>query len=146
MGGSGISVMVDDDDYIDLKDYRWYLHPRGYAQAHIKGKMVLMHRLIMQPGALQVDHIDGNKCNNQRSNLRLVKHGENIQNVPPKINNTSGFVGVSKNGIYWQANIYKDGVRKFIGNFRDKNKAASAYNDVALELYGKNAYLNPIST
>lgn len=146
MGGSGVSVMVDDDDYIDLKDYKWYLHPRGYAQAYIKGRMVLMHRFIMQPGALQVDHMDGNKCNNQRSNLRLVKHGQNIQNVPPKVNNTSGFVGVSKNGIYWQANIYKDGVRKFLGNFRDKNKAASAYNDAALELYGKNAYLNSIST
>jgi len=146
LGGSNKPVQVDDDDYIDLKQYRWYLHPRGYAQASINGRMVLMHRLIMQPGKLQVDHINGDKCNNQRTNLRIVKHSQNIQNVPPKANNTSGYVGVSKNGIYWQANIYKDGLRKFIGNFRDKNKAASAYNTVALELYGENAYLNPIST
>ena len=146
MGGSLKPVQLDDDDYIDLQQHKWYSHPRGYAQAYIDGKMVLMHRLIMQPGKLQVDHIDGDKCNNQRTNLRVVKHSQNIQNVPPKANNTSGFVGVSKNGIYWQANIYKDGKRKFLGNFKDKNKAASAYNVAALELFGKNAYLNPIST
>lgn len=146
MGGSNLPVKVDDDDYVDLRQYKWYLHPRGYAQAYIQGKMVLMHRFIMQPGSLQIDHMDGDKTNNQRSNLRIVRHGTNIQNVPPKANNTSGFVGISKNGIYWQANIYKDGKRLFLGNFKDKLKAASAYNTAALELYGNNAYLNPTST
>lgn len=146
LSGSHKPVQVDDDDYIDLQQHNWYAHPKGYAQAWINGKITLMHRYIMQPGKLQVDHKDGDKCNNQRSNLRAVKHSQNTQNVPPKANNTSGYVGVSKNGIYWQANIYKDGLRKFVGNFKDKNKAASAYNSAALELYGEHAYLNPIST
>lgn len=143
--GSNIKTLVDDDVYDDLVIYKWYIHPKGYAQAWIDGKITLMHRMIMQPGKKQVDHMDGNKLNNRRSNLRLVSQSQNIQNTPPRCNNTSGYVGVSRNGPYWQANIYKDGKRFFIGNFKDKNSAAVAYNKRALSLYGKNAYLNTIS-
>lgn len=145
LGGSNIPVKVDDDDYIDLSSHKWYIHTKGYAQAFIDGKMTLMHRFIMQPAKhLQVDHKDGDKTNNQRSNLRIVTKAVNAQNIPPKANNTSGYVGVAKNGIYWQSSIYKDGKRQFIGNFRDKESAALAYNERALLIYGPDAYLNAI--
>ena len=139
-------VTVDDADYDLVSKYRWYIHKRGYAMTCIDGAAVLMHRLIMQPAKnMQVDHIDRNKTNNSRNNLRIVSKGYNAQNIAPKANNTSGYVGVSKNGKYWQSSIYKDKKRQFIGNFKHKDSAAIAYNKRALLLYGKNAYLNPIS-
>lgn len=145
LGGSHIAVLVDDADYVDLVSHRWYIHPKGYAQAFIEGKMVLMHRFIMQPPKhLQVDHKDGNKANNQRSNLRIVTKSVNAQNVPPKANNTSGFVGVARNGKYWQSAVYKNGKRHFVGTFKDAVSAAIAYNAKAVELYGENTYQNPI--
>lgn len=139
------SVMVDDEDYDELSKHTWYISARGYAQALIDGKMTLMHRLIMQPpDDMHIDHRDRDKTNNQRTNLRIVTKGVNAQNTAPKSNNTSGYVGVSKNGIYWQSSIYQEGKRQFIGNFKDKESAALAYNERALLLYGDNAYLNVI--
>lgn len=142
---TGRRVFIDDDDYDYLSKFTWYIHSRGYAQALIDGQMVLMHRLIMRPpNNMHIDHIDHDKTNNQKYNLRVVTKGANAQNIPPKANNTSGYVGVASNGKYWQSSIYKDGKRQFIGNFKNKDSAAVAYNKRALLLYGKNAYLNPI--
>lgn len=143
--GSNKPVLLDDSDYVKIEHYKWYAHPRGYAQAFIDGKQILMHRFIMQPDCdMQIDHIDRNKLNNQRSNLRIVQRGVNIQNIPPKANNTSGLVGVSRNGKYWQASIYKDRKRIFIGNYKDKISAGIAYNDMALKLYGEHSHINHI--
>ena len=136
-------ILVDDDDYERLSRHKWYLHPKGYAQAWIGGHMVLMHRIVMTPGDRQVDHKDGNKLNNTKSNLRLVTQGVNTQNVPPKKNNTSGYVGVNRNGNYWQASVYKNGARVFCRTFGDKESAARAYNEAARQHYGINAYQNP---
>lgn len=138
-------VFVDDADYDEISKYRWYIHPRGYALAQIDGKTVLMHRLIMQPPEdMQIDHIDRDKTNNQRINLRIVTKSVNAQNIAPKSNNTSGFVGVARNGKYWQAAVYQNGKRHFAGNFKDAISAAIAYNNKAKELYGLNTYQNPI--
>lgn len=144
--GSNHKIFVDDDDYDYLVKFRWYVYGRGYAVASINGKNVAMHRMIMGPAKkLSIDHIDRNKTNNQKENLRIVSRSINAQNISPKSNNTSGFVGVSRNGLYWQASIYKNNKRQFLGNFKDKESAAIAYNERALILYGENAYLNPTS-
>ena len=143
--GSNVVVKVDDDDYDRVAEHKWYIHTKGYAQAFIDGRMTLMHRFIMSPPkSLQIDHIDRDKTNNQRFNLRVVTKAVNAQNIPPKANNTSGYVGVSRNGVYWQSSIYKDGKRQFIGNFKDKESAAVAYNERALLLYGDKAFLNQV--
>lgn len=56
-----------------------------------------LHRFILNgPVGMEIDHADGNPLNNRRSNLRLVTHQQNGQNVRPRRNNTSGF-----RGMYW---------------------------------------------
>lgn len=137
-------VKLDDSDYDEMSQYRWYYHPKGYAQAYIGGKSVLMHRMLLEfpPKSKDIDHKNGDKLDNQRDNLRVCDRGVNVQNQ--KHWSKYGFKGVCKNGKYWQAAIYHDKKRKFLGNFKTIEEAAIAYNNAALELYGVDAYLNKI--
>jgi hypothetical protein len=85
----GKFAMVDDEDFEWLSGYKWYLSgdlrlcPGYAASAGVKSISTsqLMHRAIMNPNSnMEVDHIDGDTLNNQRSNLRVVSHLINGQN------------------------------------------------------------------
>jgi len=83
----GKFALVDDEDYSWLSSKPWYARinkKTSYAQRHLpshKG-VIEMHRMIMNPPQnLEVDHIDGNGLNNQRSNLRIVTHRQNSRNL-----------------------------------------------------------------
>ena len=81
---AGMSATVDDADYETVSKYKWtglsaHRSLTVYARTSIAGKTVYMHRMILAPDPdLEVDHIDANGLNNQRSNLRAVTHGQNI--------------------------------------------------------------------
>ncbi len=82
-----IFAMVDDEDFEILLGWKWYAkkgHGTTYAVAvfsHPFQRVIPLHRFIMgaKKGS-QVDHIDGNGLNNQRSNLRICNHSENQWN------------------------------------------------------------------
>ena len=76
-----LGVKVDDD--VDLSKYSISVMNNGYLQFRKDGKCTLLHRMIMGLGAEDkrtVDHIDGDKLNNMRSNLRMVTHQQNRYN------------------------------------------------------------------
>lgn len=91
------------------------INSKGYIKIQLNGKMYSAHRLIYQiihsidilPTDIQIDHIDGDKQNNNPSNLRLATNQDNQRNVKIQRNNTSGFKGVSyeKNRNKWKASI-----------------------------------------
>ena len=95
----GQYALVDDADFADLTQWRWRLNSKGYAirRAILDGNATLlcMHREIMnaQPGQF-VDHIDRNRLNNTRANLRFVTQQQNLMNRRLGRNNTSGYKGV----------------------------------------------------
>ena len=78
------SVLVDDEDYEYISSFKCHLMKSiftNYASFSYYGKTTLIHRFIMEPpDGLEVDHIDGNGLNNQKSNLRVVTHEENAKN------------------------------------------------------------------
>ena len=78
--GDGFYAYVDAADYEWLSRYTWHLH-NGYAARREKGRRIFMHREIMQPPkGMVVDHIDGNRINNCRFNLRVcTPRGEPAQ-------------------------------------------------------------------
>ena len=82
----------------------------------------------VDPGDMQIDHIDGNPANNRILNLRLVDHGGNMRNKCKQKNNTSGVMGVSwdKENGKWLAEIGMKGKYKKIGRFKDKFEAICA--------------------
>lgn len=141
---SGLHTIIDADDYIKLPlDSSWCTFTGGYVRSNVYG---ILHRIIIEvPCGLQVDHINGNKLDNRKSNLRIVNSKQNIRNRPASYG-TSPYKGVSYFPTVkkWRAQIRADGARKHIGLFATQEEAASAYNKFASELHGEYAHLNTI--
>lgn len=142
-------ALIDDEDFEKVNKYRWHLGYCEYAStsASVGEKQTTsqMHRLIM--GAIKgqmIDHKDGNKLNNQKSNLRYCTGSENQANRTSQKNNTSGFTGVFKSGKRWIAQIGIKNRQRYLGIFTDKESAAKAYNQAAKKNYGEFARLNII--
>ncbi len=86
----GNEVLVDAVDYEWLSRWKWKRHIQGYACRTTYDKetkrfpLLLMHRIILGdiPPGMTVDHINREKRDNRRSNLRIVTQGENNRNRP----------------------------------------------------------------
>jgi len=144
-----IFSIVDDDDYVWARTLAWSLDSKGYAK-HLfipEMKMRKLHRMIMNaPDGVQVDHINGDKLDNRKSNLRLCSNAQNQRNRPIQKNNTSGYKGVvwMSDRNKWRAQVFLDGKNHIVGCFDSPRDAAIAYNQKALELHGEFAKLNVI--
>src|SRR3990167_419773 len=98
----GKYTLVDDEEFDWLSKWSWCLHTNGYAQRGIFSKkrninkMILMHREIMKPRDEEwIDHINQNKLDNRKSNLRICNASTNGANQKISIKNTSGYKGVN---------------------------------------------------
>jgi hypothetical protein len=77
--GNGIKILVDDEDYERLMQYKWHLDKDGYAISFEGSHRFLMHREVLKPAhGFIIHHLDGNKLNNQKLNLeRLAENKHN---------------------------------------------------------------------
>lgn len=146
----GIAI-IDAADAERIGQMRWSLSAFGYARAAYQddsGKTdnILMHRLVLglPSRGLPVDHIDGDKLNNRRSNLRECFHFQNMANRPPQANNSTGFKGVSlcKQTGKYRAILRVNGDTHRIGRFVSPIEAAIAYDAKARDILGEFAWLN----
>lgn len=145
----GEVTVVDDEDFDWLNQWAWSLSPYGYAyrsswdSKRKRTTNVLMHREIMQPsGKMVVDHINGNKLDNRRQNMRICTQAQNVMNQKKRLNNTSGFKGVTKVGDKWRSQIAVDNEDTYIGMFATPEEAALAYDTEARRIHGEYARLN----
>jgi hypothetical protein len=128
--GRGVAL-VDAEDAERVLRHRWCLHPQGYAQARIGGKLVLMHRFVMDAGpfiGLDVEHEDRDKLNNRRGNLRMATRSQNNQNRSAEGRGSSSHRGVSfcRQTRRWRATHRLDGRYVHIGRFDTEQEAAAA--------------------
>lgn len=119
---------VDYEDAPVVSTRRWFFD--GMYAATKSGKHNLrLHRLLVGRGpmarALEVDHINRDKLDNRRSNLRLVPHSVNGRNVPSQ-QGTSSFRGVSwsKERNRWVAQASHCKKNHFLGYYTDEEEAA----------------------
>ncbi len=143
--GDGFYAYVDAADYEWLSRWTWYMHSGGYAARNERGKTILMHRQIMQPSeGVLVDHGDGNKANNCRSNLRFCDRAENQRNTPKKRGCASRYKGVfyDKRCRKWFAKYRHNGKYHGLGYFDLEVDAARAYDRAAVLHYGQFARPN----
>lgn len=127
-------ALVDSDDFVWLNDFHWSLTGLGYVKRHIgngPGKTTIyMHRLLMGMATgdkLQVDHRNGDKLDNRRSNLRIVTSAQNAQNRRlGLIGSSSRFRGVSwrEDMQKWLARATVNGRLHYLGAFDTEEQAA----------------------
>lgn len=132
----GRSTVIDLEDYQIVETRLWSANVYGYAQT-TRGE--LLHISIMgRRDGLVVDHINRDRLDNRRSNLRLCTRAENVVNAAKPKTNTSGFKGVTWDSIRgkWKAQVYYRGKNVFLGRFDSATDAAIAYDKWASELHG----------
>ena len=148
----GISTIVDVGDFEFLSQWKWHL-TGGYVSrtATIKGNLkrqIYLHRVINQTMlGFDTDHINGNKLDNRRHNLRTATRSQNLAHSKLiRSHNASGYRGVvwDKRNLSWVAQITFKGKSFFLGNYDDIKDAAKEYNLIAKKLFGEFAVLNPV--
>jgi hypothetical protein len=134
--------------YFDLEDfeyvykYVWHIEKRGYC----KSCNVYLHRLIYSKyyeidGKI-IDHINRNKNDNRKTNLRFVSSCENVINRGVLKSNKSGFTGVSFNNYnakgekVWRAYIRINGQQIDLGLFKNKDEAIISRLKAESEYFG----------
>lgn len=150
----GQFAIVDADLAEYLSQWQWYAAetPQGfYAVRHEytgtgrQKRPVWMHRAVIDaPHDVEVDHRDGDRLNNRRSNLRIATTAQNQANRGPSTTNTSGYRGVTWHKVHrkWQASIKRGGKFHFLGYFDTPTQAARAVDAKVLEVDGEFAWLN----
>lgn len=152
--GKGGYTLIESRDMGKATRYKWYLATNGYAVAGQPGGrqgMLSLHRLILDLRANDgnvVDHINGDKLDNRRCNLRIVSRSQNIQNARKRKRHggkktTSKYKGVcfDKKAGKWMVYLGN----KFLGYEDHEHKGALLYNLFAGDKYGKHACLNEVT-
>jgi hypothetical protein len=141
-------TLVDPDDATRFSHINWHLTTSGYAAQSLSRALPyrqrFLHREILGLGGItenpvEVDHINGNRLDNRKSNLRLASHAENSRNVKPR---DGKMKRVDRHGAGWRAQIKVKGKTLYLGVFPTPEEAARAYNQAAIEHFGQFAALN----
>lgn len=145
---------IDDKDFDRVNQFRWCFSGdgRGYAVSSVG---IRLQRLVLnlKKGDPGVDHIDHDKLNNQKSNLRLCNQSQNGGNRVKNrthcgMKTKSKYKGVwkrtDKRKKCWASSIKVNQKRIFLGNFLSEEKAALAYNKGAKKYFGEFALLNEV--
>ncbi len=140
-----VALLSKEDVYL-VEHHNWNLHNRGYARRNtqIGARFVcyLLHRAVMGdiPEGMEVDHINGDRLDCRRSNLRLVTRSQNHMNMnfrPGKtgvrgvvhgVNGTfSAQIKVDQKAITRQCRTLEEAIRvraelerEYFGEFRAK--------------------------
>ena len=146
---NGLFAKIDEADYPIVSMYKWHFNRYAYTLIGGGHHWLSMHRLILNPPTgMEVDHINRDKLDNRRSNLRVCTPSQNRHNHGNYSTNKSGYNGVSfeKQTRRWYATIWHNGRNIHLGRFDSKESAAIAYNELAKNLRNEFAVLNVVNS
>lgn len=148
--GTVIIILIDTEDLERTKDMTWGL-TNGYATTQkwsdgrgSKRTLTLLHRFILnlkEGDPCQVDHINRDRLDCRKANLRIATRSQNMVNIPKKNTKGGGYRGVVYNHGQWRAHISNKGVIH-LGAYGTQEEAARAYDLAAMEYQGDFAVLN----
>lgn len=138
----GSEFLFDIEDLPIVKSRKWCKDKDGYLVSYYiyagRQHFAMFHRIVMHATQQQcVDHINRNRADNRKQNLRYCTRTENSQNRARRSTNTSGVIGVyyDKHRHKWAANIVHNKKRIFIGRFDSKQDAIKARLVKEMELF-----------
>lgn len=152
----GLQALVDKEDVQVLSSYKWCAMKNRsgawgavthkWQSASRSAKRIHMHRLIMAcPDGMVVDHINGNRLDNRKANLRICTVEENNRNRKKHNGGTSRYKGVCRkveNSNSWTVYIAARGRSFYLGSYSTEKEAALVYDRAARRLHGEFARLN----
>jgi hypothetical protein len=156
INGVGKFALVDADDCEELNKHKWH-YSGGYAMRKIgrnKRHTLLMHRVVNKTkNGFDTDHINRNRLDNRKKNLRSCTRQENNANAGLHKNNTLGVKGVyilrkkykEKTYEYIMSQITVNGKGIHLGHFKTIPEASQAYNEAAQKYFGEYAKLNEVA-
>lgn len=132
-------LLIDPEDEYLLAYPLWF-DPAGYACCLYQRQKTRLHRVIANPPpGFVVDHINRNKLDNRRMNLRVCTQSENMRNQKRRIDNSSGVVGVwwDTNRRLWSCQITINGKVINLGRFNSRIEASQARQNAELKYWGE---------
>ena len=145
----GAVAIVDDADYDSIIQHKWYLQSAGYAAHGIKKEgrwtVELMHRFILGEACagFDVDHINMDRLDNRRCNLRVATRSQNMANTHAIVGDYKG-VSYDHRKRKYEAKIYVKGQKLWLGYYKSAEEAAKAYNNAAINHFGEYARINKV--
>jgi hypothetical protein len=143
--GITYKCLFDKRDQDTISRFTWSLHSKGYAVTTIKGRPVLMHRLILgivDNPQIETDHIFHNKLDNRRSMIRTCTRSQNRRNSRKVNPGSSKFKGVYRDRNKYHAQIMQGQKIRNLGRFRSEVTTGKMYDRAAKETFKEFAYLN----
>lgn len=138
--GNNSFMLCDTEDWERLKNHYWNVNAAGYATAGTSaGGTMFFHKEVTNTTSEIIDHINMNKLDNRKCNLRIADKKINSINRGLQSNNKTGCKGVYHDRRYgtWNARVTVDRKTIHLGTFPTKEEA------IAARLAGEEKYYLP---
>lgn len=133
----GQKILIDAEDFAKVNQWSWCVNKKGYAVANVQGKVQKIHMLILGPRGI-TDHINGNKLDNRKQNLRKCSAKENARNSRVGKNNSTGYVGIRVTPkSRYKVRIMVNRKEIHLGVFDDLQEALRARHEGELRYFGE---------
>lgn len=138
-------VLIDEEDIPKISKYSWHIASNGYVTSDQRdrknktGKVVRLHRHLMDFPNESIDHINQNKLDNRKENLRLCDNSTNALNRGAQSNSKSGYKGISwcKQKNKWRVAANLKGKQHHLGFYTTLETAIEAWNNKIESIHGE---------
>lgn len=142
----GNEFYFDLDDYDKIKNICWSITTNGYLVGWECGICYLFHRKIYSElsSEFDIDHINHNKLDNRKNNLRVCTRSQNLMNRDSEIKSYTGIRGVQyhKKNKRYGSFIYVNKKKIKLGYFKDIEDAINARKQAEEKYFGEYSYDN----
>ncbi len=140
----GTRVFIDKEDAIKYVGIKLYVTTHGYVGVYRygeKSRSYLHREITAAKSAEVVDHINGNKRDNRRSNVRVCAQADNTYNKKINSRNKTGVTGVrwDNQRLKWAVQISHNNKTMSLGRFDDFDSAVNARRNAEIKYHGEYA-------